>query len=85
MKFRCYGAEIMPGVAQGQHEPDAYSAFELDRIQRSKLHGILRPASSPRVILVDMGRGTPQSIECFGQTLSPSSVIRFGYFFSKNI
>ena len=53
MKFRSYGAEIVSDVALGQHEPDAYSAFELHRIQRSKLHGIQQaPASSPRVILV---------------------------------
>ena len=52
MKFGGYGAQIVGYVAQGQHEPDDYSAFELDRIQRSKLHGIPRPASSPRVILV---------------------------------
>ena len=43
----------MAHVALGQHEPDAYSAFELDQIQRSKLHGIQQaPASSPRVNLV---------------------------------
>ena len=53
MKFEGYGAQIVSDVAQGQHEPDAYSAFELDRIQRSKLHGIQQaPASSPRVNLV---------------------------------
>ena len=55
MKFRSYGAEIVSDVALGQHEPDAYSAFELHRIQRSKLHGIQQaPASSPQVILVSL-------------------------------
>ena len=52
-RFRSFGAQIESDVAQGQHEPDAYSAFELDQIQRSKLHGIQQaPASSPRVNLV---------------------------------
>ena len=58
MKFRSYGAEIVSDVALGQHEPDAYSAFELHRIQRSKHHRIQRaPASSPRVILVSLVDG----------------------------
>ena len=57
MKFRRFGVQIVAHVALGQHEPDAYSAFELDQIQRSKLHGIQQaPASSPRVLLVINGQ-----------------------------
>ena len=53
-RFRSFGTQIESDVAQGQHEPDACSAFELDQIQRSKLHGIQQaPASSPRVLLVN--------------------------------
>ena len=48
MTFRSYGAEIVSDVALGQHEPDAYSAFELHRIQRSKHHRIQRAPASPR-------------------------------------
>ena len=64
MKFRAFGVQITVDVALGQHEPDAYSAFELDQIQRSKLHGIPRPASSPRVILVFFDPGLGRLSEC---------------------